>query len=275
MHDFLDSLGQPILVASHPRSGTHLTIDLLRRQFSECSSWKYPGEPLDRLYLAVEGLIATQKKISAKTAKSILRRSPRPLLKTHANPRLSHLTQDYADLKSWVLQNATKIYVMRDGRSVLCSLHLFMQSFDPTARCSLSQFLRQEANGQSRVKAWSSHIQAWIDQPHVHLLKFEDLIHQPHQTLTDLGRLLALKPKYVEPYLPRSPKTIWHGRLSRLTQTQPESTAIIGYYGGQKGQKWHKAFTPKDREFFHAEAGTLLQKLGYIDGDDWIEASDI
>ena len=29
----LETIKSPILVASHPRSGTHLTMDLLRKQF--------------------------------------------------------------------------------------------------------------------------------------------------------------------------------------------------------------------------------------------------
>ena len=52
--DIFQDIGKPILIASHPRSGTHLTIDLLRKQFQECQSYKRLGEPFDRLYLALE-----------------------------------------------------------------------------------------------------------------------------------------------------------------------------------------------------------------------------
>jgi len=267
----LDSMVQPILVASHPRSGTHLTIDFLRRQFADCASWKYPGETLDRLYLPLEALTAPRKGISPQMAMKILGRSPHPLIKTHSYPQLAHLAAHHSDFQDWIHQNAHKIYVVRDGRSVLCSLHLFMQSFAPDTRCSLGEFLRQGGNNQSRVKAWANHVQAWMDEQHVHLLKFEDLIQQPKQTLADLGRKLNLIPSYVEPLLPRSPKNIWHGRWARFTQRQPESTAIIGYYRGQKTQKWQEVFTKSDREFFHEEAGKLLIKLGYIDSNAWIQ----
>jgi len=187
----LQSLGKPILVASHPRSGTHLTIDVLRRQFLECSTWKYPGEPLDRLYLPLEGLTTPHQKLSLQTALKTLGRfsyeEARPLIKTHAYPALSHLASDYGELHHWIHQNAHKIYVVRDGRAVLCSLHLFMQSFEPQVRCSFSDFLRQEVNGISRVKAWANHVQTWINQPDVYVLKFEQLIQEPLQTLIDLG----------------------------------------------------------------------------------------
>lgn len=276
--DIVGLAKSPILVASHPRSGTHLTIDFLRKHFPACSSWKYPGETLDYLYLALEGLTATGNQGFAKKSGKILKRfselksaeTSRPLLKTHGSPQLQHLKENYVDLHRWIQHNATQIYVVRDGRSVLCSFHLFMQSFAPETRCPISEFLRQQVNGRSRVKAWADHVEAWMAQPDVHLLKFEDLIHSPQSTLEHLGKWLDLTPRYVEPLLPQSPKNIWQGRWARLTQWRPESTAIIGYYNGQKTQKWKDAFTESDRAFFHQEAGDLLIKLGYVDSDAWV-----
>jgi len=52
-----EKAGSPILVISHPRSGTHLTIDFLRRQFEECQSYKYPFESQSHLYLPIEGFL--------------------------------------------------------------------------------------------------------------------------------------------------------------------------------------------------------------------------
>ena len=201
---------------------------------------------------------------------TILRRSPRPLLKTHADPNLPHLRSDYAELREWIDQTAQKIYVLRDGRSVLCSLHLFMQSFAPETRCSLSDFLRQTVNGKSRVRMWAEHVYDWIDRPDVSIVKFENLVQSPRQTVLQLGEMLGLPPTYTEPLLPQSPKTIWQGRWNRLTQWQPDSSAIIGYYGGQKTKKWVTALDKSDRAFFHQEAGELLIKLDYVDSDAWV-----
>lgn len=269
------ALGQPILIASHPRSGTHLTIDLLRRQFRECASWKYPGESLGRLYLALEGmaLAPNANGISVQAAWETLQRPIRPLLKTHAGPSITYLNHKHPDLYAWISNNATRIYVLRDGRAVLCSLHLFMQSYDPSTRCSLSDFLRQQEEGQSRVKRWVNHINHWLEQPHIQVLKFEDLIDNPRETLTLLGHALDLKPQYKEPLLPRSPNNIWQGRWARLTQVRPESTAIIGFYRGQKTQKWQDSFTESDRKFFHEEAGDVLMKLGYVNSDAWVTSN--
>lgn len=261
---------RPILIASHPRSGTHLTIDVLRKHFKDCAAWKYPGEPLDRLYLALEGLTAAQNRISKPTAETILRRSPRPLLKTHADPSLTHLVADYGELLAWIHRNAQTIYVVRDGRSVLCSLHLFMQSFAPETRCSLSDFLRQQVNGQSRVKIWAEHVRSWMNHSDVHVLRFEELIQSPEETIAHLGQVLDMSPGNVHPLLPQSPKNIWQGRWTRLTCWRPESSAIIGYYGGQKTKKWKQSFSERDRAFFHQEAGDLLMELGYVESDTWV-----
>ena len=70
----LSKIDRPILIASHPRSGTHLTIDFLRRQFSPCSSWKHWGESLDNLYLPLEAITAQQKGISIEKAGINLKR---------------------------------------------------------------------------------------------------------------------------------------------------------------------------------------------------------
>ena len=78
-------IGKPIVIASHPRSGTHLTIDLLRKQFAECKSWKMPGELLDRLYFALESFAPKFNPLSESAALNILQRATRPIIKTHCS----------------------------------------------------------------------------------------------------------------------------------------------------------------------------------------------
>ena len=146
-----------------------------------------------------------------------------------------------------------------------------MQSFAPETRCSLSHFLRQQVNGQSRVKSWAEHVRAWMQQPGVHVLGFEELIRTPQDTIACLGAVLDMSPSYAQPLLPRSPKNIWQGRWTRLTRWKPESSAIIGYYGGQKTKKWKQSFSESDRAFFHQEAGDLLMELGYVESDAWVD----
>ena len=255
--------GNPILIASHPRSGTHLTIDFLRKQFQEASSWKYWGERLDHLYLPLEALTTSNKGISIRLAEKIMRRSQRPLIKTHADPNLNQLALQHLQLQKWIQEKAHKIYVIRDGRAVMCSYHLYMQSFAPKARCPFSEFIRQEINNKSRVKVWANHVRDWLSQEDIFILKFEELINHPSQVAEKLGHYLSLSPLYSQPLLPKAPQSVWHGRWTRMTHRRPESTAILGYYNGQKTQKWQEAFTQDSLSFFHQESDDLLVELGY------------
>jgi hypothetical protein len=53
---FVDELGLPLIIVTHMRSGTHLTIVFIRRQFSCFQAWKWPGEVNDMLYLSLDVL---------------------------------------------------------------------------------------------------------------------------------------------------------------------------------------------------------------------------
>lgn len=268
------NVGRPILIASHPRSGTHLTIDLLRKQFHECASWKHLGESLGHLYLPLEGLTESQNSMDQSTALTILQRSQKPILKTHDYPTLKALSQQYPEWFEWVKNKATRLYIVRDGRDVMCSFHLFMQSFHPPSRCSLSEFLRQPDPERTWVRRWADHVEHWLDEPDVIHLKFETIVRQPVKTLTQLSQTLNLNPRFQEPLLPRPFQNIWESRWHRLVSHQPESTAILGFYKGQKKQRWQSQFTQADREFFHQEAGSLLIRLGYETSDDWVTRED-
>ncbi|WP_446402326.1 sulfotransferase domain-containing protein [Coleofasciculus sp. C1-SOL-03] len=267
----LEKIGKPIVIASHPRSGTHLTIDLLRKQFRECQSWKHFGEPLDRLYLVIDALAASKKPLSKDVDLRIIQRSQRPIIKTHSSPNFIHLLNEHGSWIDWLKENADTYYILRDGRDVMCSLHLFMQSFDPTTRCSLSEFMRQKINGNSRPRRWANHVKHWRNTPGVQILHFEEIVRNTRRVIAQIGAELELDPLYVEPLLPERLASLWHSRAARLAQRQPESTAILGCYRGQKVQKWRKAFTASDYEFFHQEAGDLLIELGYETSEAWVE----
>ena len=84
--DALEDIGRRVVLATHRRSGTHLTLDLLRRHFPPCRARKWPLEGLDSLYLNLERLIDPRQRISEQRALDILGRAPRPIVKTHGLP---------------------------------------------------------------------------------------------------------------------------------------------------------------------------------------------
>src|SRR3954454_20906472 len=168
---------RPIVVASHPRSGTHLLIDSLRLNFPECRAWKRLGENLHRLYLNLDEL----DRLTPAEAIAVASRCRRPVLKTHALADFSAASLipgpcpcDPA-LVAWLRANAASfLYVYRDPREVMKSLHAFVQASPGTAgpvaangdgegggdgagraATTLGAFIRQREHGQSRPALWA------------------------------------------------------------------------------------------------------------------------
>lgn len=263
---------RPVIVASHPRSGTHLLMDVLRRQFPACSSWKWPLERLDRLYCNIDELHPGSDNLDEHTACRILRRTQRPLVKTHAWPGYEETffgDQPHKLDSDWKrsLDQGTIFYIYRDGRDVLCSYQLFRQKFDRDAQGPIGDFLRGAEADQNRVRRWANHVRSWRSSPDAHPVQFERLIDSPEEVLQDVAQVLGLEPVWDEPLLPRPFSSIWESRWARLARMRPESTAIIN---GER-QDWRECFTAEDRAFFHEQAGELLIELGYESSEDWVE----
>jgi len=261
---------KPIMIASHRRSGTHLTVDLFRRQFRECRSWKFPGERNDRLYVNLDMVLDRNKELPPSVACKILRRTAKALLKTHRIPSSNNkdTLQSFAqkDL-SQLFEKADIVYVYRDGREVMSSYHQYRKGFDPKARCSLAEFMRQDDSGVSRVKFWANHVQSWLSLSGVITLKYDEVINNTQATLRRLGSAFQMEPLYLQPLLPKPLENQTASRCSRLFRIRPESTAILA--PGEK-ENWRVAFTLSDRQFFHDEAGTLLIELGYESSSGWV-----
>lgn len=271
---------RPIVIASHPRSGTHATIDLFRKQFEECRSWKHWGEGAHHLYLTIEALFIPDVRgpISEHMAVNILGRVPRPLIKTHlmlnelnGGPITRHGELGKHWLK-WIKDRCCVCYAYRDGRDVMCSYHLYRKGFDAQAHCSLGQFLRQNNGGVSHVKAWANHVRHWIALPNVQLVRYEDIIADTSATIRRLAKQFKLTARFEEPLLPQRYRNTWHRRTAQRMQRQPESTSILGQHiKGTRLEKWRKTWTHDDRAFFDQEAGDLLIELGYENSTKWVK----
>lgn len=256
-------IGKPIFILSHPRSGTHLTIDLIRKQFPETRGWKYPWESLGCLYLSIEGFLDRRRPLSEERALALLRRSERPIVKSHVYS-YSTLQQRFPAWIEWLQSEADILYVYRDVRSVMPSLHIFMQSFVPATRTDFSTFLRQPfATGANRLRYWADEVNEWTSKPDVTTLRFEDVLKDTTGAINTIAVATDMTPVYREPLLPKKVEGLWQSRLIRFTSIRPETTAIVGYYGGQRPKKWREAFTTEDLAFLEAEAGEIMQELGY------------
>lgn len=273
----LDRLGcRPIVVASHPRSGTHLCIDTLRLNFPQCASWKLCLERADMLYLGLDHAADISHPMPCKRMLKILSRIPRPLVKTHATADLLDAGILYPDqridceLSAWLWSTAQSVYVYRDGREALVSLHRFMKGFAPEARVTLSQFIRQRIDGVSRVRRWAEHVENWMRDSRVYCIAMEELLHDTDPVLAGLAERLGMpRPRFPARRPARCGASVAQ-RVWRRIRMCPPSTEIAPDPRIGRPLSWRDAFNPADREFFREECGDLLIRLGYEESDDWV-----
>jgi len=262
----------PIVVASHERSGTHLFMDLLRRQFKQCQgrAGRFVN-PHDSLYFSIDRLNAEHHRPGQPgECDRVLRAIKRPCLKTHNTPDMHRTAPQHRAYIDDLIARSTVFYCYRDGRSVLCSLQRFRQSFDSSASSTISDFIREDhGDGRSRVRAWADHVRAWVGHAGVHAIRFEDTVKNTRQQIEQIGEALGHKPLWTEPLLPAPTKTRFEHWVARLTG-RDESTNISGRGNGLEPVKWRTAFSEDDCQFFDQEAGDLLIELGYETTHDWV-----
>lgn len=268
----LGTVGDPIIVVSFPRSGTHLTIDLLRKHVKECRTWKHFGERLDHLYQPLEGLKDKPRQHPPQAVIERLQRPQCPILKTHSTPAFQPWLDRYQPWIDWIRSEGKFVYVYRDGREALCSLYTGrFGMFENTEDMSFSEFLRMDWEGMNMAAWWASHVEQWLSVDHVAPVQFKEIIQTPQQVIERLTSTFNLTADYREPLLPRPIRSRWHGRWIRLTSRCPESTALVpGRYRQIKTPKWTDTFSADDRLFFHREAGQTLIRFDMEASDDWV-----
>ena len=185
----LDGVGGPVLVASHRRSGTHLTLDLIRRNFPACMPRMLPLENPHDSYLNLDRFEAGHPvACGEREALRILSKARRPLLKTHSEPGYDAVDPARRPFLEGLLAKAKTIYVWRDGKKVMCSMWTWRRVFDPAARVPFSEFIRQtDDRGRSRVRVWGEHVSAWRAQPGVLVVDFERIVRDTHTLIEEIA----------------------------------------------------------------------------------------
>ena len=103
----------PLVVCSFGRSGTHLMIDIIRRQFAAFDAWKLPGERPSALYVSLDAVV--RRGDARARLQQSMRRPQRPIVKCHDWPHaLGHLEGDAPDIASWLADRASAIVILRD-----------------------------------------------------------------------------------------------------------------------------------------------------------------
>ncbi|MGF1484561.1 MAG: sulfotransferase domain-containing protein [Opitutales bacterium] len=270
---FFDDVGKPIVVSSHPRSGTHLTLDTLRRNFPACRTKTLPLETVHNHYYSAEALTLEKYRRRPAWMKKILQRGQRPLVKTHMLPNLPDLETYTPEVREWLLSEADFVYVVRDGRSVMSSFYLFLQSFNEDARKPFPEFLRGSPGKEGEhVHYWVRHVSEWCDKPGVKAIRCEDLLKKTEPTVRELGEFLGIEPDLQNPPLPPKPSSVWEVRRRRLHRIA-DTTAILSFYGGNKTEDWRKLFSDADMQYFLDICGSTMERYGYLNSGQKAEMS--
>jgi hypothetical protein len=264
----LDVSAPPVAIISHRRSGTHLTIDLLRRQFPGTSPRLLPLETPHHLYLDMDGLRPNHHNpITPRHVLKQLRRAERCVIKTHCLPDDSGSLPEFgpnAALAERLLSKSTKFYVVRDGRKVISSQHIYEQTYRVDALLSLDEFLRSEFNGLTRPLYWALHADRWTCRDDVTTFRFEDITTNTRDMIVLMGSILGLTPRFREPLLPSKLADTRLGRLWPRLIGSGESTTVTGRPAkNAQPLNWETSLSELGKKYYEELAGPTHLRLGY------------
>ncbi|RKZ54461.1 MAG: hypothetical protein DRR16_03170 [Candidatus Parabeggiatoa sp. nov. 3] len=187
-------LDKHIVVASHRRSGTHLTIDALKNNFQQYNN----------MYVSITEMYKNRHNPKFISESRNLLRSSR-IIKMHSHGNIEAFYGDCPMLLDLVIKllSSKIIYVYRDGRDVLTSLYFYTKKFAPEFFTeSFKEFIRATNNfdahtyhgEMNRVEYWQYHLKTWFEfnRNKVFYVSFEDLVKNYSDTLLRISSFLEL-----------------------------------------------------------------------------------
>jgi len=248
-----------IVVASHPRSGTHLVMDLLRRQFPSCEPPRrqfFLGNPYWNLdEIVCETTVATERGIAR------MAYTDRPVLKTHRRPDFfancqytRSVAPERASFAHEVMMRAAKIYVYRSVPNVMKSLYAMVH---PSGGVPFGSFIREVRGPWSRVGWWATHLSEWMRAEHTLLVCYEELMRNPVSSVRRLADFVGEEALMRVPVLPQPPSSLYLERFRKLLSLRRESTALMFY--GKKTATIRPSLA--DLDFMREEAMRIDPRL--------------
>lgn len=261
----IDCKANPIIVASFPRSGTHLTIDGLRHFFIETYRRQGYGQAVHSLYMNLDRLDEQHAyPLTEKKAKQILHTCPkRVIIKTHCSTEIDQVGEAHRPLAREIIDAADIAYVVRDVRPVMTSFMALRPMKFPDSPRDIATFLRSPMDGGEGPAAnWARHVSGWLDRPGVHIIKFEAMREDYAKAISALGEQLHLTSnKYPIRMFPK-PRSMFENRIRRWLGIQ-NSSAIDNLRMAFETPDWKQVMSKEDFELIREQAGDVMQRLGY------------
>ncbi len=260
-------MNKHVIVLSHRRSGTHLTIDSIYNNFKELRQKPYINLDKTRYYIKAP--------VDLDTFKKQLGDKPR-IIKSHYLPDFSNYYKTQKEI-NWVEQlfmNSHLIYIYRNGLDVMVSLYEYLRSFNPEYQgITFSDFLLSKnhfepgINQLNRMEYWAYHIEQWHRSRYknqIFFLKYEDIIKNYQDHIGIIAKYIHSKPgrhfKDVRMKKKSAPITrafiTFHKRLKGIKKTSV--SARKGKIGDSKNY-----FSEEDRKRFFQYNKDIINKLGY------------
>ena len=248
---------QNLLIATHRRSGTHLTIDAIRNNFR---SWRKED------YLVLETIQKTHpqhisfEEFSRKTV------AGNRVIKLHYRfDDVDFFPAQEQELFHSLLQTSHLIYVVRNGLDVMASLYEFRKGHDPNLKnTSFSEFIREPTFDKNypqlnKVEYWREHVLGWLDSPirdRLKIVQYEQWIEQYKSTVKSISKHIGQASDWWSKDVRISEQS--HQKKIERTWVEPRKGAIGDYLN---------YFSKNDLDFFWSRCEDVMSQMGYLRTD--------
>lgn len=185
-----------ILLITHRRSGTHLTIDLLRNNFQDYS------QP----YISINEIMKRNDEVYTTKFAKRMGKTPR-IFKSHSdiNYQAFHKQPALVDLYRELVNNSKLIYVYREPKDTLTSLFFHYKKYrQDYANMKIDEFVISENDYHTdsyftklnRVEYWKYHIEGWLKfKGNILFIAFEEIISDFENVILRIGKFINSNPK--------------------------------------------------------------------------------
>ena len=264
-----------IIITSHRRSGTHLTIDTIINNFESFS--KTP-----EIYKVTLDLMASHthgNKISTSDIDKIIKKNP-CVFKTHAHSEIKKFF-GRGELGLYVenlIGTSKVIYVHRDGRDVMVSMYNYMKKWNKNIRdTSFSDFIRMDEDiddstydgSMSRVAYWVYHVESWLTRDDCLVLSYDEFKQDVQSVLNKISKYIDVPVNEEINDIRRQDesnlKKIFKRFFNKVVPNRFKKVrhTSVQFNRGKSGS-WQDYFTEDDLRYFTEIAGDLNKRLGYV-----------
>jgi len=252
-----------IVIASHPRSGTHLLIVYIRKNIPEASVSKKRCTFNSETYIDLDDILGLEEPIhKGRYGTGLMIDSP--IYKTHRLPDyeepfqyITSIVESQKALANSLQREAKHIYVYRDLTKVMISLYQYSGEWNQGV--GFSEFIREVrgARNLSRVGFWALHMTKWCGRENTLLINFADIIAEPLKAYAAITGFCDLPSEHRAVQLPVAPKTLFEQRIKRFFSSKPESSGIFSF----SNKMPRVTLSKEDLEFMKQEVNEVNKSL--------------